>query len=108
MSPPPTYTPNYPPPMRYSGKQEMAAMLDCIHQLQLTVQQHILTKSKQAEYHMSQKADLFTEMTKGQKRRDLDPAVMAILTFTGQEPEKCLDWINRIRNICNQVGHSLQ
>ena len=32
---------------------------------------------------------------------------MAILTFTGQEPEKCLDWINRIRNICNQVGHSL-
>ena len=25
----------------------------------------------------------------------------------GQEPEKCLDWINRIRNICNQVGHSL-
>ena len=27
--------------------------------------------------------------------------------FTGQEPEKCLDWINRIRNICNQAGHSL-
>ena len=108
MSPPPTYNPNYPPPMRYSGNQEMAAMLDCICQLQLTVQQHVLTNSKQAEYHMSQNADLFTEMTKGQKRRDLDPAVMAIPTFTAQEPEKCLDWINRIRNICNQASCSLR
>ena len=41
---------------------------------------------------MSQNADLFTEMAKAQKSRDLDPAVMAIPMFTGQEPEKCLDW----------------
>ena len=66
MSPPPTYNP---------------AMLDCICQLQLTVQQHVLTNSKQAEYHMSQNADLFMEMARGQKRRDLDPAVMAIPTL---------------------------
>ena len=32
---------------------------------------------------------------------------MAIPTFTGQEPEKCLDWINRIKNICSQARHSL-
>ena len=108
MSPPPTYNPNYLPPNRYSGNQEMAAMLDCIRQLQLTVQQYILTNSKQAEYHMSQNVDLFMEMAKGQRRRDLDPAVMAIPTFMGQEPEKCLDWINRIRNICNQAGRSLR
>ena len=107
MSPPPTYNPNYPPPNRYSGNQETAVMLECIRQLQLTVQQHVLTNSKQAEYHMSQNVDLFMEMAKGQRRRDLDPAVMAIPTFTRQEPEKCLDWINRIRNICNQVGRSL-
>ena len=107
MSPPPTYNPNYPPPARSTGNQENAAMLDCICQLQLTVQQHVLTNSKQAEYHMSQNADLFKEMTKGQKRRDLDPAVMAIPTFMGQEPKKCLDWINRIKNVCSQAGHSL-
>ena len=35
---PPTYNPNYPPPTRYSGNQDTAAMLDCICQLQLTVQ----------------------------------------------------------------------
>ena len=107
MSPPPTYNPIYPPPARYSGNQDTAAMLDCICQLQLTVQQHVLTNSKQAEYHMSQNADLFTEMARGQKRRDLDPAIMAIPTYTGQEPEKCLDWINRIKNICSQAGRSL-
>ena len=108
MSPPPTYNPNYPPAPRPIVNQENAAMLDCIRQLQLTIQQHILTNSKQAEYPMLQNADLFTEITKGQKRRDLDPAVMAIPTFTGQEPEKCLDWINRIKNICSQAGRSLR
>ena len=87
MSSPPTYNSIYPPPARYSGNQDTAA--------------------KQAEYHMSQNADLFTEMARGQKRRDLDPAIMAIPTFTGQEPEKCLDWINRIKNICSQAGRSL-
>ena len=56
---------------------------------------------------MLQNADLFTEMARGQKRRNLDAAVMATPMFTRQEPEKCLDWINRIRNICNQVGRSL-
>ena len=107
MSPPPTYNPNYPPPNRYSGYQETTAMLDCIRQLQLTMQQHVLTNSKQAEYHVSQNADLFMEMAKGQRRRDLDSAVMAIPMFMGQEPGKCLDWINRIRNICNQAGRPL-
>ena len=57
---------------------------------------------------MSQNADLFLEMIKGQNRRDLDPAVMAIPTFTGEEPEKCLDWINRIKNVCSQAGCSLR
>ena len=64
--------PNYPPPTRYSGNQDTAAMLDCICQIQLTVQEHVLTNSKQAEYHVSQNADLFTETARGQKRRDLE------------------------------------
>ena len=107
MSPPPTLNLNYPPLTRREGNSETSTMLDCIRQLQLMLEQHILTNSKQAEYHMSQNADLFTEMIKVQKRRDLDPTVMAIPAFTGQEPEKCLDWINRIKNICSQAGCSL-
>ena len=102
MAPPPVHNFNYPPPVRLTQTSETTVMLDCICQLQLTLQQHVLTNSKQAEYHMSQNADLFTEMIRGQNRRDLDPAIMAIPTFTGKEPEKCLDWVNRIRNICDQ------
>ena len=92
---------NYPPPVGQTGTAETTAMLDCIRQLQLMVQQ-VLMNGKQAEYHMSQNADLLTEMIKAQNRRELDPAIMAIPTFSGKEPEKCLDWINRLRNICSQ------
>ena len=87
---------------------ETAAMLECIRQLQLTLKEHVLLNSKQAEYQMTQNADLFSEMIKGHTRRDLDPAMLAIPTFTGEEPEKCLDWINRIKNVCNQAGRSLR
>ena len=107
-APPPMERYNHPPPTRSEGNTETAALLDCICQLQLTLKEHILLNSKQAKYQMSQNADLFLEMIRGQNRRDLDPAMMAIPTFTGEEPEKCLDWMNRIKNISSQSGHSLR
>ena len=75
---PPMERYNYPPPIRSEGNAETAAMLDCICQLQLTLKEHVLLNSKQAKYQMSQNADLFSEMIRGQTRRDLDPAIMAI------------------------------
>ena len=108
MAQPTTECYSHPPPTRTEGSAETAAMLDCIRQLQLTLKEHVLLNSKQAEYQMSQNADLFSEMIKGQNRRDLDPAVMAIPMFTGEEPKKCLDWINRIKNVCSQAGCSLR
>ena len=99
---------NHPPPTRTEGNTETAAMLDCIRQIQLTLKEHVLLNSKQAKYQMLQNADLFSEMIKGQTRRDLDPAMMAIQTFTGKEPEKCLDWINSLKNVCSQAGHLLK
>ena len=57
---------------------------------------------------MSQNVDLFTEMINAQKRRELDPALMAIPTFSGTEPDKCMDWINRIKNVCDQSERSLR
>ena len=107
-APPPMERYNHPPPTRSEVNTETAAMLECIHQLQLTLKEHVLLNSKQAEYQMSQNADLFSEMIRGQTRRDLDPAMMAIPTFTGEEPEKCLDWINRIKNVCSQTGRLLR
>ena len=108
MAPPTVGHYSLPPPTRTGGDTETAAMLECIHQLQFTLKEHVLLNNKQAEYQMSQNADPFSEMIKVQTRRDLDPAVMAIPTFTGEEPEKCLDWMNRIRNVCSQAGCSLR
>ena len=107
-APPPTECYNHPPPTGSEGNTETTAMLECIRQLQLTLKEHVLLNSKQAEYQMSQNADLFSEMIRGHTRGDLDPVMMAIPTFTGEEPEKFLDWINRIKNICSQAGRSLR
>ena len=104
----PTECYKHPPPTKPEGNTETAAMLECIRQLQLTLKEHVLLNSKQAEYQMTQNADLFSEMIRGHTRRDLDPAMLAIPTFTGKEPGKCLDWINRIKNVCSQAGRSLR
>ena len=98
----------HPSPLRPRVTSETSAMLDCICQLQIMLQQYMLTNGKQTEYHMSQNADLFIKMIKVENRKDLDTALMAIPMFTGKEPEKCLDWINRIKNICSQSGYPLR
>ena len=108
MAPPLTKHYNPPAATRPEGNMETASMLESIRQLQLTLKEHVLLNSKQAEYQLTQNADLFSEMIRGQTRRDLDLAMMAIPTFTGEEPEKCLDWINDIKNVCSQAGHSLR
>ena len=108
MAPPQTYNFNHPPPNPPASNNETTTMLECMRQLQLTLQQHVKTNSRQTDYHMSQNADLFTEMINAQKRRELDPALMAIPTFSGTEPEKCMDWINRIKNVCDQSERPLR
>ena len=108
MAPPQAYNFNQPPPHPPTPNTETTTMLECMRQLQLTLQQHVTTNSRQTDYHMSQNADLFTEMINAQKRRELDPALMAIPTFSSTEPEKCMDWINRIRNVCDQSERPLR
>ena len=102
-----TYNFNQPPPPVQPVNKETTAMMECMRQLQLTLQQHVTTNSRQTDYHMSQNADLFTEMIKAHSRRELDPVIMAIPTFSGTEPEKCMDWINRIKNVCDQSERPL-
>ena len=48
------------------------------------------------------------QFIRAQDRRDLDPALLDIPTFSGEDPEKCLEWITRIRNVCRQSGRSFQ
>ena len=43
-----------------------------------------------------------------QAQPQVPPALMDIPAFMGEEPEKCLEWITSIRNICRQSGCSFQ
>ena len=73
-----------------------------------SLHKHLSLNAKQAEYNTKQNTKLMEELIKSQSRRDLDPALLAIPTFTGLEPEKCLDWIQRVKNVCSQSGRSLR
>ena len=65
---------------------------------------------KTTEAGILQTAGLFKEMIKAQEKRDLDPALMAIPMFSGQAADRtqCLDWVSRVKNVCNQSGHLFQ
>ena len=72
------------------------------------MQQQLLLNSKTTEQGIVQMASLFQEMIKAQEKRDLDPALLTIPTFSGEAKDRpqCLDWVSRVKNVCNQSGCS--
>ena len=73
-----------------------------------TMEQQMRLSATRSEYNMKQNTKVMDQFIKAQDRRDLDPALMDIPTFTGEEPEKCLEWITHIKNVCRQSGCSFQ
>ena len=60
--------------------------------------------STKSEYNMTQNTKMMDQFIKAQDRRDLDPVLMDIPTFSGDECEKCLEWVTRIKDVCRQSG----
>ena len=89
-------------------KQEESAILRVIEKMTETMDQQMKLSATRADYNMQQNTKMMEQFIRAQDRRDLDPALMDIPTFTGQEPEKCLEWITRIRNVCRQSGRSFR
>ena len=83
-------------------------ILRVIERMTDTMEQQMRLSATRSEYNMQQNTKVMDQFIKAQDRRDLDPALMDILTFTGEEPERCLEWITRIRNVCRQSGRSFQ
>ena len=73
-----------------------------------TMEQQMRLNTTKSEYNMTQNTRMMDKLIKAQDRRDLDPALMDIPTFLGDQPEKCLEWVTRIRNVCRQSGRSFQ
>ena len=82
-------------------------LLETIRRVTSAVEQQVILSGARAEHSIIQ-INLFQELVKGLNRRDLDPALMSIPTFTGDDSGQCLDWITRIKNVCVQSGHSLR
>ena len=90
-----------------SGHAENA-ILKVIERMTDTMEQQMKLSATRSEYNMQQNTKVMDQFIKAQDRRDLDPALMDIPTFTGEEPERCLEWITRIKNVCRQSGRSFQ
>ena len=73
-----------------------------------TMEQQMRLNITKSDYNMTQNTKMMDQLIKAQDRRDLDPALMDIPTFSGDQPEKCLEWVTRIKNICRQSGRSFQ
>ena len=93
--------------MNTSGHAENA-ILKVIERMTDTMEQQMKLSATRSEYNMQQNTKVMDQFIKAQDRRDLDPALMDIPTFTGEEPERCLEWITRIKNVCRQSGRSFQ
>ena len=72
------------------------------------MQQQLLLNSKTTKQGILQTASLFQEMIKPQEKRDLDPALLVIPTFSEEAKDgpQCLDWVSRVKNVCDQSGRS--
>ena len=83
-------------------------IVESIQNITRVMQQQLVFNGKTTEAGMLQTTSLFKEMIKVQEKRDLDPALMAIPTFSGQAANRpqCLDWVSRVKNVCDQSGHS--
>ena len=85
-------------------------ILESIQNITKVMQQQLMFSSKTAEQGIIQNASLFQEMIKAQEKRDLDPALLAIPTFSCEPADRsqCLDWVSRVKNVCDQSGHSFR
>ena len=88
------------------GQVTKSEILKSIQSITEVMQQQLLLNSKTTEHGIVQMASLFQEMIKAQKKRDLDPALLVIPTFSGEAKERpqCLDWVSRVKNVCDQSG----
>ena len=92
------------------GQVTNSEILKSIQSITEVMQQQLLLNSKTTEQGIVQTASLFQEMIKAQEKRDLDPALLAIPTFSGEAKDRpqCLDCVSRVKNVCDQSGRSFR
>ena len=87
------------------GQVNNSEILKSIQSITEVMQQKLLLNSKTTEQGIVQTASLFQEMIKAQEKRDLDPALLAIPTFSGEAKDRsqCLDWVSRVKKCMSPI-----
>ena len=67
-----------------------------------SLQQQIVLGMCMADMSHQPTEALIGELIKSHNRRDMDHNLKSIPTFNGLELEKCVDWVTKIRNACEQ------
>ena len=90
------------------GEVMNSEILKSIQNIMEVMHNQLLLNSKTTEQGIVQMASLFQEMIKAQEKRDLDPALLAIPTFSGEPANRpqCLGLVSRVKNMCDQSGWS--
>ena len=76
------------------GQVTNSEILKSIQSITEVMQQQLLLNSKTTEQGIVQRASLFQEMIKAQEKRE------------AKDRPQCLDWVSRVKNICDQSGRS--
>ena len=100
-----------PPAIQTQPNNELdnqTSLLRSVREITETMKQHIVLSGKQTEYNIGQNALLVKELIKSNDRRDLDHALAAIPMFMGSNKEECIEWLSRIKNVCNQMGRNFR
>ena len=114
---PPPLIPNPSPHQQLSqteavipGQVTNSKILKSIQNITEVMHNQLLLNSKTTEQGIVQTAKLSQEMIKAQEKRDLDPALLAKPTFSGEPADRpqCLDWVSRVKNVCDQSGRSFR
>ena len=88
--------------------QKDGELLKVVQMVAESLQQQIVLGMRTADMSQQRTDALIGELIKSHNRRDMDHVLNNIPTFNGLEPEKCVDWVKRIRNACKQLNRDFR
>ena len=88
--------------------QKDGDLLKVVQTVAESLQQQIVLGICTTDMSQQRMDALIGELIKSHNRRDMDNVLNNIPTFNGLEPEKCVDWATRIRNVCEQLNRDFR
>ena len=88
--------------------QKDGELLKVVQMVAESLQQQIVLGMWMADMSQPCTDALIGELIKSHNRRDMDQILNNIPTLNGLEPEKCVDWVMRIRNVCEQSNRDFR